>query len=335
MANGSARVRYHDLRDQAVLVTGGAGMMGRALVQKLVELGARVRVADIQSRQEADMPDVDYWSVDLLDNRNGAIALTEGMHYIFHLAGGKGAAGIGNSHALDFMRVNNGTTDTIFKEVRKSSKTLKRFLFCSSVGAYPGSQYIFREDKAWDGPPHESDFFGGWGKRFGELMCEAAHKQLGVEYVIVRPTSTFGPWDRFDTKTGMVIPALMARLESGENPLVVKGRRSTMRDFLFAEDCADGLLAAMQYGRPQELYNLGTGKPFSILRLAEFLSIVAERDFRWEDATDITPQIRSMSMEKSERELGFHAKTQMEAALRKTFDWYREHKNYRKYDPFR
>ena len=335
MANGPTRVRYHDLRDQKVLVTGGAGMMGRALVQKLIELGARVRVADVQSRRDAEMPDVDYWSVDLLDDRNGAIALTEGMPYIFHLAGGKGAVGIGQSNALDFMRVNNGTTDTIFKEVRKSSRTLKRFLFCSSVGAYPGSQYIFTEEKAWDGPPHESDFFGGWAKRFGELMCQAAHKQLGIEYVIVRPTSTFGAWDRFDAKTGMVIPALMARLESGENPLVVRGRRSSMRDFLYAEDCAEGLLAAMQYGKPQELYNLGTGKPYSIYRLAEFLATEAHCEMQWEDAVDISPQIRSMNMDKSERELGFHAKTPIETALRKTYEWYREHKAYRKYDPFR
>ena len=311
-------------------------MLGRPLVDLLLAEGARVRVLDIVRPKEYPVPtlNLDFRHCDMED-RDAIIGLLEGCEYVFHLAGAKGGTGIGRTRAADFLRANLQPTLYLFKEICKSVSKIKRLLFVSSVGAYSGGESVFREDRAWEGQPHQSDFYGGFSKRFGELMCKAYREQFGLDYVVVRPTNCFGPHDRFDAETGMVIPALIRRLEDGERPLIFRGSPTAMRDFLYSKECARGMVLAMKRGRAGEIYNLGTGKPVNVLAVAEHLAFMYDTKVILEPSQDRSPSMRCMDMTKSGAELGFVPDCRLFDYLQETIDWYRANKGKEKYDPFK
>lgn len=326
-----------DLKHKLCLATGGLGLLGRPLVELLKAEGAYVRVLDILPWQpDLSVAADEYWPGDL--NKDGLSTVLYGVHYVFHLAGAKGGVGIGRIKAADFLTANLQPTINLFNGIKgnlqSEHKSIERVLFVSSVGAYSGDMQIFREDKAWDGLPHQSDFYGGMSKRFGEVLCRAYREQFGLDYVVVRPTNCYGPFDRFDAETGMVIAALIARLEAGERPLILKGNPGAMRDFLYSKECARGILLAMKNGRSGEIYNLGTGKPEPIINIAQQLARFYGTQVKVEQSADTSPAIRCMDMSKSKKELGFCPQSKTSDFLEETVSWYKQNKNRVAYDPF-
>ena len=123
-----------------------------------------------------------------------------------------------------------------------------RFLYTSSIGVYSPSE-IFHEDDVWNTFPSPNDRFAGWAKRMGELQAEAYAIEYGWERIsIVRPANVYGPFDNFDPGSAMVIPSLINRATSGENPLLVWGDGSQIRDFVHADDVARGMLVVVEKG---------------------------------------------------------------------------------------
>ena len=327
----------YNLSGASVLVTGATGLLGRPLVDALLTRGANVVGAGMESRP-VDFPvDAEYWSCDLSRAHAWTGQLDE-FEFIFHLAGAKGGVGIGQSSAADFMRGNLLSTINLLNELAALKRdVLKRLLFVSSVGAYPGHLSVFDEaGDIWVGKPHSSDFFGGVAKRTCEALCEAHWEQYGLNYVVVRPTNCFGPFDRFDAKTGMVIAALIARIEFGENPLVVWGDGSARRDFLYSVDAAEQMIVAMERGGTGEAYNLGTGYAISIDEVVGHLSkIYPGQKFRYDCMGPSGPNVRLMDMRKLFSLSVNLRNTHMQFALEQTINWYRANKNYAKYDPFK
>ena len=327
-----------DLLGKTVLVCGASGLLGRPLVDKLMERGAFVIGVGYEQRPNDWVDGADYRCVDLSDYAEAEFIFDtitiQSVDCVFHLAGAKGGVGIGRQSAADFMHANIQSTINILTMLDK--KRLPRFLFTSSVGAYPGDRNIFVEDQLEAGPPHESDYFGGYAKRFGEILCKAYREQYGLDYVVVRPTSCYGPYDRFDPETGMVIAALIARIEAGENPLRVWGDGQARRDFLYSKDCAEYMIRAMERGRSGEAYNLGTGIATKLDLMVAALSLCYP-DLKIEfDATKPSgPSTRQMDMTKSRLELNLPEFTSPIDALLETIDWYRANRNYQKYDPFK
>jgi GDP-L-fucose synthase len=322
-----------DLKGSRVLLTGGAGLIGRPLLDLLVAEGAILSVWDMY--EPAGLPKgVEYKNVDL--NFDQDIPSTNKFEYIFHLAGAKGGTGIGRTKGADFLIGNVKSFTNLADRIRQAGNKLKRLLYVSSVGAYPGDKHIFREDQMWDGVPHESDAAGGWSKRFGEIMCGALRMQHGLETVIVRPTNCFGPYDRFDAETGMVVGALIRKMaDANGEPVKVWGDGLAMRDLLYSEDAAKGMLLAMTNGTDGEAYNLGTGKPISIKEVAETIArnFGARLEFDAERPTG--GQIRAMDMTKSKRDLGFVASTPFGVAIAQTCEWFRNHHDSKRFDPFK
>ena len=134
---------------------------------------------------------------------------------------------------------------------------LERILYTSTVTVYPPME-IYREDLVWLGNPHPGDQYAAWAKRMAEKFIEAQEIQYGSQNTaIVRPVNTFGPHDNFDPKTALVVPALIGRALSGENPFVVWGDGSAVRDFLYVSDAVDGIQLAFEKGIGKGAFNLG------------------------------------------------------------------------------
>lgn len=306
--------------ERNVLVTGGSGMIGVQLVDLLLQAGANVRVASLDDPSWLD-PRVEFMKVNLMEWEN-CRAATKGMDYVFHVAGIKGSVGIGSTRAASFL-VPHLLMNTLTMEAARQAG-VSRYLFTSSVAVYPPAER-FVEDDAWSGPPHQQDRYAAWAKRMGELQAEAYMEEYGWGSIaIVRPANVYGPFDNFDPTTAMVIPALIRRVIDGENPLVVWGDGSAVRDFIYSADVAEGMMLALEHGADCEPVNLGSGKGASIKELVEsIVSVVPDPpEVVWDTSKASGESVRLMDMTRAKEKLGFEAATTLEDGVKKTIAWF-------------
>lgn len=319
--------------DRRVLITGGTGMVGRALLDYLRELGATVRVVSLDDPDHWP-EDVEFLRLDLTD-RDGCLQACRDIEFVFHLAGVKGGVGIGQSQAAKFFEVNALLNLHMLQAAYETGVT--RYLFTSTLGVYPDAE-IFKEGDIWDKPPHRSDWYGAWGKRIGELQCEAYLEQYGYKTSVVRPAAIYGPYDNFDPGTAMVVPALIGRVCSGEDPLVVWGDGSPIRDFIYSKDCARGMLLAMEKNLKCDPVNLGSGVGVSIKELVDTILRHAPNTPRvgWDTSKPVGNKKRLMDMTKARRVLGFEPQYSLDEGIRETVEWHLANKDHqsRRYSAF-
>jgi GDP-L-fucose synthase len=306
---------------QKVLVTGGTGLVGIPLVEVLVRLGAQVRIASLDDPSRAH-PWAEFRHVNLLKFEN-CLAVCEGMDLVFHVAGIKGSPAMTAKKPASFFVPTILLNTNMMEAARQAG--VKGYLYTSTVGVYAPAA-VLREDEVWRTFPSENDRFAGWAKRMGELQAEAYRIEHGWDRVmIVRPANVYGPHDNFDPDNAMVIPSLIRRAVDGEDPLVVWGDGSPIRDFIHARDVARGMLLAMerQVRRP---INLGSGVGLSIAELVEIILRSLDRRPRvvWDTSKPAGDQQRVMDISRA-RAIGFEPSIPIEDGIRETIQWYREH----------
>ena len=307
-------------KGKKVLVTGGTGMIGTELVRLLLEKGAHVRVASLDDPSRASK-DVEFMRGNLME-WEFCKQVTRGMDYVFHLAGIKGSVGIGRAKAASFF-VPHLLMNTLMMEASRQAP-VERYLYTSSIAVYHPSE-VFVEDKAWDGPPHPTDKYAAWAKRMGELQAEAYKIEYDWDKIaIVRPANVYGPYDNFDPKTAMVVPALISRVASGENPLVVWGDGSPVRDFIYARDCAEGMVLALEKGANCTPINLGSGVGTSIRELVEAILDCFDTppEVIWDASKPSGQSIRMMDITRAKEMVGFNPLTTLQQGIKETVDWY-------------
>jgi GDP-L-fucose synthase len=307
-------------RGKKVLVTGGTGLIGQPVVQMLLDNGANVRVASLDDPSRVN-PNAEFKRGNLMDGEFCKQIVT-GMDYVFHLAGIKGSVSLGKKRAASFF-VPHILMNTLMMESAYRAN-VERYLYTSSVGVYPPAE-VFYEDDAWKAPPYEGDKFPGWAKRMGELQAEAYKIEYGWDKIaIIRPTNIFGPFDNFDPQTAMVVPALIARVASGENPLVVWGDGTPIRDFLYSRDCAEGMLLALEHGANCTPINLGGGHRTSIGQIAKMIgnSFPNPPKIEFDPSKPGGQPLRVLDISRAKEMLGFAPRVSVEQGIRETVEWY-------------
>ncbi len=248
-------------RGTAVLVTGGDGFVGRALVKQLRELGADVRSV---RRSEHD-----------LRAPEAARAALAGAEVVFHLAARVGGIGFNLRHPAELIHDNLLLAANVFEQSRRAG--VERLVAVSSVCAYPESPALpFSEDALWDGHPEPSNAPYGVAKRVLVTLSEAYFNQHGVRSCVPVLTNLYGPGDHDDLEDSHVIPALIRKFAEAEarpdEPVVVWGTGRATRDFLFVDDAARALiLAAERTDRPFTV-NVGSGSEHSIAEVVETIA---------------------------------------------------------------
>jgi len=305
-----------------ILVTGGTGMIGRQLVDMLIERGADVRIASLDDSSRAH-PDAEYHKIDLMSFSN-CMKMCEDIEYVFHLAGVKGAPGIVTQKAatilVSFLRFNTN----MMEAARQCGA--ERYLFTSTIGVF-GPSEIFYEDKVWDSFPSKNDWYGAWAKRMGELQAEAYEKEYGWNGIsIVRPANVYGPYDNFDPLNSMVIPSLIRRAVDGENPLTVWGDGTPVRDFIHAKDVAEGMLIAIDKGLGKAI-NLASGTGTSIKKIANIIADNMEEkpEIVWDASKPSGDKKRVMDITIA-RKIGFKPCISIEEGIKETIKWYKENR---------
>lgn len=320
-------------KDKKVLVTGGTGLIGRPLVERLLEEGARVRIASLDDPSRAH-PEAEFCRVNLMYLEN-CLKVCQGMDYVFHLAGIKGSPVMTAKKPASFFVPTISFNTNMMEAARQSGA--ERFLYTSTIGVYAPAE-VFHEEDVWKTFPSENDKFAGWAKRMGELQAEAYKIEYGWSHIaIVRPANVYGPFDNFDPDNAMVIPALIRRAIEGENPLKVWGDGSAIRDFIHARDVARGMMIAMEKAGGEPV-NLGSGTGISIRRIVEIITghLDSPPEVIWDTSKPSGDKKRLMDISKA-RAMGFGPRIRIEEGIREVMNWYRENRGSvdRRYNVFR
>jgi len=316
-----------------ILVTGGSGMIGTQLTKLLLEYGANVSVVSLDDNRE--FKKVKYYKKDLRIYSN-CLKLCKDKDIVFHLAGIKGSPKMSRDKPASFLVPTISFSLNMLEAARQCK--VKKYLFTSSIGVYAPSK-IFNESDVWKTFPSENDKYPGWAKRICELQAEAYKKEYKWNGIsIVRPANVYGPYDNFDNRNSMVIPALISKALSNKKILDVWGDGSPIRDFIYSEDVAKAMMVIVQKGISGPI-NIGSGTGVKIKKIAEIISRNVPNgplSINYSKHPNLGDRKRLMNT-KMLSKIGFKPETNIEDGLIKTIQWYikfgKKH-NKKKYNVF-
>ncbi|MDD5020344.1 MAG: NAD(P)-dependent oxidoreductase [Candidatus Omnitrophica bacterium] len=302
-------------RAKKALVTGGTGLIGRQVVDLLCRAGARVTIVSLDRlKLRADARHI-YGD---LTEFGFCRKITRGMDCVIHLAGIKGSASVTEkklaSHFVPTMMMNMN----MLEACRRNA--VPKVVYTSSIGAYANTDIFREKDYRLDSEPMD---FAGWAKRMAELQVHAYRVQFGLEnFAVVRPCNVYGPGDNFDPQNAMVIPSLMYRIYHKEDPLVVWGDGSAIRDFAYSRDVAEGVVLALYYGTKGSFVNLGSGRGFSVRELVETLRSFLDFSYVFDASKPAGFPKRVMDISLAREMIHYEPSTSLREGLEETWRWF-------------
>lgn len=308
-------------RDKSVLVTGGGGFLGSFVTHKLKERGCRrVFVPSSRAYNLVDMESVKRVYKDAKP------------HIVIHLAAVVGGIEANSRYPGSFFYDNLMMGVQLMERGRVLG--IEKFVALGTICSYPKHAPVpFKEDDLWNGYPEETNAPYGVAKKMLLVQSQAYRQQYGLNAITLFPVNLYGPGDNFDPMSSHVIPALIKKCVNAvirnNLDITVWGTGNVTREFLYADDAAEGiLLAAERYNKPDPV-NLGTGIEISIKHLAY---LIAEKtgftgQIIWDSSKPEGQQRRMVDTARAEKEFGFIAKTQFCDGLQKTIEWYRNNES--------
>ena len=202
---------------------------------------------------------------------------------------------------------------------------VQKAVYTSSIGAYSQAE-ILKESEGGEGPP--MDFFPGWAKRMGEMQVQTYRQQYKFEYYsVVRLCNVYGPGDNFDPANAMVIPSLIHKIFHKQNPVVVWGDGSAIRDFAYSRDVAEGVILALHYGTSPGFMNLSGGRGYSVKELVETLRSFIPFEYTFDTRHSSGFPKRVMDIRLAREKLGYQPSTSLLDGLKQTWEWYTQNQN--------
>jgi GDP-L-fucose synthase len=299
-----------------VVVTGGAGFLGRFVVERLRRFSG-VEVTVPRSR--------DY---DLVAEENVKRLLADtNPDLVIHLAAVVGGIGHNQKNPGRFFYDNLMMGAQLIEQSRRHG--VKKFVAVGTVCADPkNTETPFKEDDLWKGYPEETNAPYGLAKKMMLVQSQAYREQYGFNSIFLLPANLYGPGDNFDLETSHVIPALIRKCvearEQKKEFIEAWGSGKVSREFLYVEDCAEGIIrASALYDEPAPV-NLGSGREVVIRELLETIKSLTgfNGETRWRsDRPDGQPR-RQLDTSRALEKFGFRAETSLEDGLRRTIEWY-------------
>ena len=301
---------------ERVVVTGGAGFLGRFIVERLQQYG----------NLEVFVPrSADY---DLVEGSEIKRLLAETRpDLVIHLAAVVGGIGANQKQPGRFFYENLMMGAQIIEQSRLHG--VKKLVALGTVCAYPKhTPTPFREEDLWNGYPEETNAPYGLAKKMMLVQSQSYRQQYGFNTIFLLPANLYGPGDNCEPETSHVIPALIRKCiearESGAEFVEAWGTGRASREFLYVADCADGVLRAATTYNESEPVNLGTGSEITISELVQLIGRLTrfEGEVRWQhDMPDGQPR-RRLEVSRAFEKFGFQAQMPLEEGLRRTVEWY-------------
>jgi len=307
-----------NLSTKNILVTGGSGFLGSFVVKKLKERGCKnifiprskdydlVQMSAVKKLYKDAKPDI-----------------------VIHLAAKVGGIGANRANPGKFF-YDNLMMGVQMMEIGRQVG-IEKFIALGTICSYPKfSPVPFKEENLWDGYPEETNAPYGLAKKMLLVQSQAYRQQYGFNSIFLMPVNLYGPKDNFNPDSSHVIPALIKKcidaVRNNEKEIIIWGTGKATREFLYAGDCAEGIiLATEEYNKPNPI-NLGAGFEISIKDLTNL--IVKFTSFKgkiiWDKSKPDGQPRRMLDTKKAFREFGFKAKTLFRKGLAETIRWYRK-----------
>ncbi len=306
-----------DLTAGRIVVTGGAGFMGRVVCEKLESLGA----ADVLVPSHADYD---------LTQEDDVRRMYAGMRpdVVIHLAAEVGGIGANMDNPGRFFYANMSMALHLIEHAR--IQRIRKFVQVGTVCAYPKHTPVpFKEDDLWNGYPEETNAPYGVAKKAALVMLDGYQRQYALASAFVLPVNLYGPHDNFDLHTSHVIPALIRKcveaLQHGAQVIECWGTGKVSREFLYVDDAAEGVVRAAERVDEPIPINLGTGTEITIKDLAELIARLTgfSGELRWDSSKPDGQPRRCLDTRRAAELLGWEAQVRFEEGLRRTIEWYR------------
>ncbi|HEY9848846.1 MAG TPA: GDP-L-fucose synthase [Leptolyngbyaceae cyanobacterium] len=308
-----------DLKDKRILVTGGAGFLGRQVVQQLCDAGAdRDKITIPRSRE------YDLRSMDVCEK------LSQNQDVIVHLAAHVGGIGLNREKPGELFYDNLMMGVQLIHAAYQNG--VEKFVCVGTICAYPKFTPVpFKEDDLWEGYPEETNAPYGVAKKALLVQLQSYRQQYGFNGVYLLPVNLYGPEDNFDPRSSHVIPALIRKVHEaqvrGDKQLPVWGDGSPSREFLYVDDAARGIVMATQSYDESDPVNLGTNYEITIKDLVELICDLMgfQGEIVWETDKPNGQPRRCLDTERAKEKFGFAAQVEFKQGLKNTIDWYRQH----------
>ena len=317
-------------QDRKVLVTGGTGFVGINLMRRLLPLGAQIRATMHRKDPVIQDPRIEYVRCDLTQNAD-CLAVVQDIEYVFHCAANTSGAAVMTSTPLVHVTPNIVMNAQLLEAAYHAQ--VRKFLWIgSSTGYPPTGNRPAKEEEMFDGNPEEKYFLVGWMKRYTEILCRCYAEKLKnpMTTVVLRPTNIYGDNDDFDFATSHVFAAQIRKVVERHDPIEVWGDGEDVRDVIYVDDFVDAMLLAIEQITSYNPLNIGYGKGFTVKELL-LLMLAADgypqANIVYNPAKPTMAPVKLVDTAKAENVLGFKAKTDLQAGIRKTLTWYREHRD--------
>jgi GDP-L-fucose synthase len=306
-----------DLSTKRVLVTGGAGFLGRVVCAKLRERGC----TDILVPRRAEYD---------LTTEDGVRRMYADMapEVVLHLAAEVGGIGANRDNPGRYFYANMAMALHLIEHARLNA--IDKFVQVGTICAYPKHTPVpFKEDDLWNGYPEETNAPYGIAKKAAMVMLDGYRQQYGLNGAYVLPVNLYGPHDNFDLHTSHVIPALIRKCieaqERGDEAIEVWGTGSASREFLYVDDAAEGILRAAEVMDEPTPINLGTCMEITIKDLVKLIVKLTgfAGEIRWDASKPDGQPRRCLDTSRAEKLLNWKAQVGFEEGLKRTIEWYR------------
>ena len=308
-----------DLKNKRLLVTGGAGFLGRQVIAQLCIAGADQQKITVTRSRDYDLRSLEACQR-AVDQQN----------IVIHLAAHVGGIGLNQVKPAELFYDNLMMGTQLIHAAYQGG--VEKFICVGTICAYPKFTPVpFKEDDLWNGYPEETNAPYGVAKKALLVQLQAYRQQYGFNGIYLLPVNLYGPEDNFDHSSSHVIPALIRKVHEaqikGDSELRVWGDGSPTREFLYSEDAARGIVMGTQSYNGPEPVNLGTGNEISIRNLITLICELMEFDGQIVYETDKPngqPR-RCLDTERAKQAFGFVAQVSFDQGLKNTIDWYRQH----------
>ena len=307
-----------DLSTKRILVTGGAGFLGKQVVAELIAAGAQKDKITIPRSQDCDLR--------VLANCQQAAV---NQDIIIHLAAHVGGIGLNREKPAELFYDNLMMGAQLIDAAYRAG--VEKFVCVGTICAYPKfSPVPFKEDDLWNGYPEETNAPYGIAKKALLVQLQSYRQQYGFNGIYLLPVNLYGPEDNFNPRSSHVIPALIRKVyqaqAKGEKTIAVWGDGSPTREFLYSNDAARGIVMGAQKYNDPEPVNLGTNFEISIKDLVELICELMgfEGELVWQTDKPNGQPRRCLDTTRAKEAFGFTAQMDLKQGLKNTIDWYRQ-----------
>lgn len=305
-------------KDRRIVVTGGAGFLGRYVIDGLKKRGCKqILVPKIEDYDLVKMKDICRMYDDMRPD------------VVIHLAAVVGGIGANREHPGEFFYKNLIMGVQLIDQGRL--RNIEKFVAIGTICAYPKFTPVpFKEDDLWIGYPEETNAPYGLAKKMLLVQSQAYRAEYGFNSIFLLPVNLYGPGDNFDPASSHVIPALIKKcvdaINNGDDFIDCWGTGVASREFIYAADAAEGILLATEEYNGDQPVNIGAGFEITIKDLVEKIAELTgfKGQIRWDSSQPDGQPRRCLDTSKAKELFGFEAKTSFDQGLKATIEWYKE-----------